>query len=36
MPGPDDFAAQMLAFVEHNNLTAQSFAWTDTGKVLTA
>ena len=34
--GPDDLAAQMLAFVEHHNLTAQPFAWTYTGKVLAA
>lgn len=34
--GPDDLAAQMLAFVEHYNLTAQPFAWTYTGKVLNA
>ncbi len=34
--GPDDLATQMLAFVEHYNLTARPFAWTYTGKVLTA
>ncbi len=34
--GPNDLATQMLAFVEHYNLTAQPFAWTYTGKVLTA
>jgi transposase len=34
--GPDDLAAQMLAFVEHYNLTAKPFAWTYTGKLLTA
>lgn len=34
--GPDDLAAQMLAFVEHYNLTAKPFRWTYTGKVLTA
>jgi transposase len=34
--GPEDLAAQMLAFVEHYNLTAQPFAWTYTGKVLAA
>jgi transposase len=33
---PDDIATQMLAFVEHHNLTAQPFAWTYTGKVLAA
>ena len=33
---PDDLATQMLAFVEHHNLTAQPFAWTYTGKVLAA
>ena len=32
---PEDLAAQMLAFVEHYNLTAQPFKWTYTGKVLT-
>ena len=32
----DDLATQMLAFVEHHNLTAQPFAWTYTGKVLAA
>lgn len=31
-----DLAAQMLAFVEHYNLTAKPFAWTYTGKVLAA
>jgi transposase len=34
--GPDDLAVQMLAFVEHHNLTAKPFAWTYTGKVLAA
>ena len=34
--GPHDLATQMLAFVEHYNLTAQTFAWTHTGKVLNA
>ena len=34
--GPDDLATQMLAFVEHHNLTAQPFSWTYTGKVLAA
>jgi len=34
--GPDDLACQMLAYVEHYNLTAQPFAWTYTGKVLAA
>lgn len=34
--GPDDLATQMLAFLEHYNLTAQPFAWTYTGKVLAA
>ena len=29
-----DLAEQMLAFVEHYNLTAKPFAWTYTGKVL--
>ena len=33
---PDDLATQMLAFVEHDNLTAKPFAWTYTGKVLAA
>jgi transposase len=33
---PDDLATQMLAYVEHHNLTARPFAWTYTGKVLTA
>jgi len=33
---PDDLATQMLAFVEHYNLTAKPFAWTYTGKVLAA
>jgi len=32
----DDLATQMLAYVEHHNLTARPFAWTYTGKVLTA
>jgi transposase len=32
----DDLATQMLAYVEHHNLTAQPFAWTYTGKVLAA
>ena len=31
-----DLAAQMLAFVEHYNLTAEPFQWTYTGKVLVA
>ncbi len=31
-----DLAEQMLAFVEHYNLTAKPFAWTYTGKVLAA
>ncbi|MDQ3092735.1 MAG: IS630 family transposase [Actinomycetota bacterium] len=31
-----DLATQMLAFVEHYNLTAQPFRWTYTGKVLAA
>ncbi len=31
-----DLATQMLAFVEHYNLTAKPFAWTYTGKVLAA
>ena len=31
-----DLAEQMLAFVEHYNLTAKPFAWTYTGKVLVA
>jgi transposase len=31
-----DLAIQMLAFVEHYNLTAKPFAWTYTGKVLAA
>jgi transposase len=31
-----DLAEQMLAFVEHYNLTAKPFAWTYTGKVLSA
>ncbi len=30
----DDLATQMLAFVEHYNLTARPFEWTYTGKVL--
>ena len=34
--GPEDLATQMLAFVEHYNLTAKPFAWTYAGKVLTA
>jgi transposase len=34
--GSEDLATQMLAFVEHYNLTAQPFKWTYTGKVLTA
>ncbi len=34
--GPNDLATQMLAFVEHHNLTAQPFSWTYTGKVLAA
>jgi transposase len=34
--GPDDLATQMLAYVEHHNLSAQPFAWTYTGKVLAA
>lgn len=33
---PDDLATQMLAFVEHYNLTAKPFAWTHTGKPLAA
>jgi hypothetical protein len=33
---PDDLATQMLAFVEHYNLTAKPFAWTYSGKVLVA
>ncbi len=33
---PDDLATQMLAFVEHYNLTAKPFAWTYAGKVLVA
>ena len=28
---PDDLSTQMLAFVEHYNLTAKPFAWTHTG-----
>jgi transposase len=32
----DDRATQMLAFVEHHNLSAKPFAWTYTGKVLAA
>ena len=32
----DDLATQMLAFVEHYNLTAKPFQWTYTGKVLHA
>jgi transposase len=31
-----DLATQMLAFVEHYNLTATPFAWTYTGKLLAA
>lgn len=31
-----DLAAQMLAFLEHYNLTAKPFKWTYTGKVLVA
>jgi transposase len=34
--GPQDLATQMLAYVEHHNLTARPFAWTCTGKVLAA
>jgi len=34
--GPEDLSTQMLAFVEHYNLTAKPFAWTYAGKVLTA
>jgi len=34
--GPDDLSIQMLAFVEHYNLTARPFAWTHTGKPLAA
>ena len=33
---PEDLATQMLAFVEHYNLTARPFRWTYTGKVLAA
>ncbi len=33
---PHDLATQMLAFVEHYNLTARPFRWTYTGKVLAA
>jgi transposase len=33
---PHDLAVQMLSFVEHYNLTATPYAWTYTGKVLTA
>ncbi len=33
---PDDLAVQMLAFVEHYNLSAKPFSWTYTGKVLAA
>jgi len=33
---PDDLATQLLTYVEHYNLTARPFAWTYTGKVLTA
>lgn len=32
----EDLATQMLAFVEHYNLTAKPFQWTYTGKVLVA
>jgi hypothetical protein len=32
----EDLAEQMLCFVETYNQTAQPFAWTDTGKVLSA
>ena len=32
----DDLAVQMLAFVEHYNLTAKPFRWTYTGKPLAA
>ena len=31
-----DLAAQMLAFIEHYNVTAEPFQWTYTGKVLVA
>jgi len=31
-----DLATQMLAFVEHYNLTAKPFAWTYSGKILAA
>jgi len=31
-----DLATQMLAFVEHHNLTARPFSWTYSGKVLAA
>lgn len=34
--GPDDLATQMLAYVEHHNLSARPFAWTYTGKMLAA
>jgi len=34
--GPEDLSTQMLAFVEHYNLTARPFAWTYAGKVLVA
>ncbi len=34
--GAHDLATQMLAFVEHYNLTAQPFRWTYSGKVLAA
>jgi transposase len=33
---PHDLAVQMLAFIEHYNLTAKPFAWTYTGKPLAA
>jgi hypothetical protein len=33
---PDDLAVQMLASVEHSNLTAKPFRWTYTGKPLAA
>jgi hypothetical protein len=36
LTSPQDLATQMLAFVEHYNLTAKPFAWTYTGKVLAA
>ena len=31
-----DLAEQLLAYVEHHNLSARPFAWTYTGKVLVA